>query len=262
MLYIPHGGGPLPLLGDPGHAQLVTFLRDCTSTLPRPKAILVVSAHWEESVCTVQTGSDPGLLYDYYGFPPESYEIEYPAAGAADAAHLAVSLLEAAGIAVRTDADRPFDHGMFVPLALMYPTADIPCFQVSLLDSLDPQAHLALGAALAPLLEQGVLLLGSGSSFHNMQAFRDGDASLERCSRFDCWLGDVCTLKDTALARAQLVAWESAPDARYAHPREEHLLPLHVCLGAANAAGASGERVFNGDLMGYRMSAFLWRLEQ
>lgn len=259
MLYIPHGGGPLPLLGDPGHARLVEFLQRCTADLPRPTAILVISAHWEEAVCTVQTGGDPGLLYDYYNFPPESYDIRYPAPGAPAIARATVALLEAAGIAVRADGARPFDHGVFVPLTLMYPDADIPCFQVSLLDSLDPQVHLDLGAALAPLREQGVLLLGSGSSFHNMQALRDGGASLERCERFDDWLGAVCTTRDLAVAQKQLASWEAAPDARYAHPREEHLLPLHVCFGAAAAAGAGAKRVFNGDLMGYRMSAFLWR---
>lgn len=257
-LYIAHGGGPLPLLDDPGHATLTAFLRQCPSLFPRPEAIAVVSAHWEAPTCTVQSGASPGLLFDYYGFPEQSYRFEYPAPGHPELAARAAGLLRQAGIDAVADAARGFDHGVFVPLMLMYPDAGIPCFQVSLLDSMDPAGHIALGRALAPLREAGVMLLGSGSSFHNMHAFRDGDTGKERCRAFDDWLFDTCCEHDPAATAARLCDWEDAPHARYAHPHEEHLLPLHVCFGSAMAEGRRARRVFDGDMMGYKMSAFLW----
>jgi aromatic ring-opening dioxygenase catalytic subunit (LigB family) len=248
----------LPLLDDPGHATLTAFLRQCPSLFKRPRAILVISAHWEAPTCTVQSGAAPDLLFDYYGFPQQSYHFQYPAPGHPALAARATGLLQQAGIDVAADAGRGFDHGVFVPLMLMYPEADIPCFQVSLLDNMDPSAHIALGRALAPLREEGVLILGSGSPFHNMQAFRDGDTGTERCRAFDDWLFDTCCNRSPDEAAARLADWESAPHARYAHPREEHLLPLHVCFGSAIGAGGAATRVFDGDMMGYKMSAFLW----
>lgn len=257
-LYIPHGGGPLPLLDDPAHATLTAFLRQCPSLFTRPEAILVISAHWEAPTCTVQSGASPELLFDYYGFPQESYHFQYPAPGQPNLAERAASLLEGAGIPAALDAARGFDHGVFVPLMLMYPDADIPCFQLSLLDTMDPAAHIALGRALAPLRDDGVMILGSGSPFHNMNAFRDGDSGRERCQAFDDWLFDTCCTRPADEAAARLVNWEGAPHARYAHPREEHLLPLHVCFGSALEGYRPAQRVFDGDMMGYKMSAFLW----
>ena len=258
-LYIPHGGGPLPLLDDPGHTQLVRFLRNCPALFDRPRAILVVSAHWEEAVATILGGEQPDLYYDYNGFPPESYMLRYPAPGHPELARQLGTLLEHSGIRWQLDTTRGYDHGLFVPLTLMYPDADIPCLQLSLLGSLDPAAHIELGRALAPLREQGVLILGSGSSFHNMQAFQDGQASLARCATFDNWLRHTCCDRECDKTRSELVHWKSGPEALYAHPREEHLVPLHVCFGAAMDSGSRAEQVFNGDMMGYRMSAFLWR---
>ena len=258
-LYIPHGGGPLPLLDDPGHSELTAFLRDCPQLFGRPTAILVISAHWEEDVATIQSGEQPELLFDYYGLPEQSYQLRYPAPGAPELARDTGALLQAAGIDARADDTRGFDHGVFVPLLLMYPGADIPCLQLSLTRDMDPARHIALGRALAPLREQGVLILGSGSPFHNMNAFRDGDASKAHCQVFDDWLYDTCCSADVDTAASRLTRWEQAPHARYAHPREEHLLPLHVCFGAAIDKRYSAERIFNGDMMGYRMSAFLWR---
>lgn len=261
VLYIPHGGGPLPLLGEPGHAALVEFLRGCGRLFPRPKAVLVISAHWEERVPKVLNAAHPELYYDYYGFPPESYRIRYPAPGSPDVARRVISLLEARGMSVASDAERGFDHGLFVPLTLLYPDADIPCLQLSLRDSLDPADHIAIGKALAPLREEGVMFLGSGSSFHNMNAFRHPDQVESRamCDAFDRWLGETCCDAPLDQAEHRLCDWRAAPHALYAHPREEHLLPLHVCFGAAIAGGRVAERVFNGELMGYTVSAFLWR---
>jgi len=261
VLYIPHGGGPLPLLGDPSHASLIAFLESACGLMPRPKSILLISAHWEEEVCTVQSAATPELYYDYYGFPPESYQLQYPAPGNPLLASRIIDLLQASGIACRSDADRGFDHGLFIPLKLIYPEADIPCLQLSLLDSMDPADHIALGRALAPLRREGVLILGSGQSFHNMNAFRDAspEESRRRCREFDQWLAETCCQTEMAEAQTRLSHWPEAPFARYAHPREEHLIPLHVCFGAAMAAGGSAEHVFNGDMMGYTMSSFLWR---
>lgn len=258
VLYIPHGGGPLPLLGDPGHRELVEFLGAVTGTFARPRAVLVVSAHWEAPVFTVQDIPAPELLYDYYGFPPESYQIRYEVPGAPDVAERIASLLRAADLGVAVDRQRASDHGVFVPMKLLYPDASIPCLQLSLREDLDPAAHIALGRALAPLSADNVLILGSGSSFHNMTAFHDGAVGLERCQEFDDWLFETVCKGDDSMVQKALIDWQNAPQARYAHPREEHLLPLHVCFGAAMAPQMRPERVFNGHMMGYRMSSFLW----
>lgn len=259
VLYIPHGGGPLPLLGDPAHDGLVAFLRSVPTVLGTPDAILVISAHWEQPVVTIQDIPRPELLYDYYGFPSESYSLDYPIPGAPAVARRLEQLLAAANIDYAVDKNRGSDHGVFVPLMLMYPDASVPCLQLSLREDLDPAAHIALGTALAPLRDENVLILGSGSSFHNMTAFRDGESGIGACEVFDDWLHDTCCKADVAATSRALQNWPMAPEASYAHPREEHLLPLHVCLGAAIPAGEPAERIFNGSMMGFRMSAFLWR---
>ncbi len=259
VLYIPHGGGPLPLLGDPAHAGLTTFLREVTAGLPRPSAILLVSAHWEAAVPTVTTARNPTLIYDYYGFPPESYHIQYPAAGSPELAQQVVALLQGAGMQAATDPVRGFDHGVFVPLKLMYPQADIPCVQLSLVRGLNPQAHLAIGRALAPLRRAGVLIVGSGLSFHNLRVFFSHSDPLYS-AQFDAWLAQTCAESELDVdERVQrLLDWESAPHARYCHPREEHLLPLHVCFGAAESESPVAQRVFAEELMGQRVSGFKW----
>ncbi|GAB3316267.1 DODA-type extradiol aromatic ring-opening family dioxygenase [Haliea atlantica] len=258
-LYISHGGGPLPLLGDPAHAELVRTLGELADVVPRPEAIIVVSAHWEAPVATVTTAARPALYYDYYGFPEASYRIRYPAPGAPGLAGRVRDCLAAHGLAQAGDATRGFDHGLFVPLKLMYPEAEIPCIQLSLLQSMDPAAHLRLGEALADLSSERLLVLGSGSSFHNLQAFfgQPGPELYARNQAFENWLAE--TLTDTALPEAQrrqrLLDWERAPHARYCHPREEHLLPLHVCYGLS-AAPAS--RAFRFTMMGMHGSCYLW----
>lgn len=261
VLFVPHGGGPMPLLGEANHRELTVFMQSISTDLPRPKAILVITAHWEENVATISSGSAPGMFYDYYGFPPESYEFKYPAVGSPALAQTIADLLEAEGIKTRLDPSRDFDHGTFVPLMLMYPQADIPVVQLSLLKSLDPAVHIALGKALAPLREQGVLILGSGMSFHNMQAFFSGNpATPTRSEHFDAWLTE--TLMSTELSVDQqgalLADWKTAPEALFCHPREEHLLPLHVCFGAGSLASPSATKVFSGVLFNTHISAFLW----
>lgn len=236
VAYIPHGGGPWPFveMGLPKDeverlASYTRSLRHLPKTTPR--ALLVVSAHWEERVPTVMTAARPPILYDYYGFPPESYRITWPAPGSPTLASRVRELLEQAGFETRTDAARGFDHGTFIPLKLTYPDAEIPTIQLSMLRSLDPAEHLRLGRALAPLRDEGIFIIGSGMSFHDLRSFgrpRGRDVS----ETFDAWLREVAVLPREERDR-RLLEWERAPLARAAHPREEHLLPLHVVAGAA-----------------------------
>lgn len=259
ILYIPHGGGPLPLLDEPGHADLNRFLRGFPGTIPRPDAIVVISAHWEEPVITITSGQAPPMLFDYYGFPPETYEYQYPAPGDPELAARAGQLLQRAAMKVRLDPERGFDHGLFVPLLLMYPQADIRCIQVSLSSSLDAALHVRVGRALAGLKSENLLVLGSGFSFHNMQVLMRGadDATDEKNQGFEAWLAQTCS--DARITEAEresrLVHWEQAPHARYCHPREEHLLPLQVCYGAG---GCAAKMVFQDKVFGFITSAYQW----
>lgn len=261
VLFVPHGGGPMPLLGEPNHRELTAFMQSVSASLPRPSAILVITAHWEETVATISSADAPGMLYDYYGFPPESYQFKYPALGDPLLAQRMADLLVAADIQSELSPKRDFDHGTFVPLMLMYPQADIPVVQLSLTKNLDPATHIALGKALAPLREQGVLILGSGMSFHNMQAFFTPDpATRGRSERFDSWLTEALTDAELGVAEQEkrLSEWKSAPEARFCHPREEHLLPLHVCFGAGSIASPNAQKIFSGFLFNTKISAFLW----
>lgn len=259
-LYIPHGGGPLPLLGDPGHDELVAGLTGLARELRRPAAIVVVSAHWEGPQALVTSAAKPGLLYDYYGFPKEAYRLSYPAPGDPDLTARILAGLRAAGVPCAPEAARGLDHGVFVPLALMYPEADIPCVQLSLLKGLDPTAHLALGRGLAKAVgEEDVLILGSGFSFHNMREFfsTDAEAPDPRNDAFQAWLRKVCIEPGLTEAEREdrLAEWERAPHARYCHPREEHLLPLQVCAGFA---GRAADRSWSWRALGKEATAFLW----
>ena len=261
VLFVPHGGGPMPLLGEENHRELTSFLQSVSTELPRPKAILVITAHWEEDVATISSASAPSMFYDYDGFPPETYKFKYPAAGNPELAQTVAGLLDAAGIKSQLDPKRDFDHGTFVPLMLMYPHADIPVVQLSLLKNLNPAAHIALGEALAPLREQGVLIVGSGMSFHNMQAFFSGTPTTQaRSEQFESWLTDTLTSADLSQIekKSRLTDWKTAPDARFCHPRDEHLLPLHVCFGAGSVASASAVKIFSGLLFSTKISAYLW----
>ena len=168
IVYFSHGGGPLPILGDPGHKAMVDFMTDLPSQLRQPDAILVISAHWEERVATVLGAEHPAMFYDYYGFPDKAYEIKYPAPGSPELAKKIIGSLEKEELAAHVDPQRGFDHGLFIPLKLMYPQANIPALQLSLLRGLNPAAHIALGKALRGLMDEKILVIGSGFSFHNM----------------------------------------------------------------------------------------------
>ena len=259
IVYFSHGGGPLPILGDPGHEAMVTFMRALPGRLKRPEAIIVISAHWEAHVATVSGAKAPTMLYDYYGFADEAYEITYPAPGSPGLADRIAEMLSRNQIPAQIDAHRGFDHGLYIPLKLMYPEADIPAVQLSLLRGLAPAAHFALGEALRDLCRENLLVIGSGFSFHNMRAFSwDGTRPSDPDNDlFQDWLIETCTGSITRDERKQrLIAWQDAPSARYCHPREEHLLPLHVCMGMAGDRSAS--TIFDDAIMGKRAVAFLW----
>jgi len=258
IVYFSHGGGPLPILGDPSHRKMVDFMMQLPSRLRKPDAILVISAHWEESVATLLGAQNPPLFYDYYGFPDEAYEITYTAPGDPMLANRIAGLLNTNNIPARVDPERGFDHGLFIPLKLMYPQANIPSTQLSLLRGLKPAEHIALGKALRELMHENILVIGSGFSFHNMSAFswQENNKPDPANDSFQNWLIDVCNGPIAQPEREQrLIEWEQAPSARYCHPREEHLMPLHVCVGMANKRAIV---VFDDYILGKRALAFLW----
>jgi aromatic ring-opening dioxygenase catalytic subunit (LigB family) len=214
------------------HATLETALRDMPRQLPAPpKAVLMISAHWEEPQFTVMGHARPGMLYDYSGFPADTYTVRYAAPGSPELAQRVHTLVNAAGLPSGIDSERGFDHGMFAPMSVIYPDASVPVVQLSLQHRYDPAAHIALGRALAPLRDEGVLIIGSGLSFHNMALFGGGAHAPSK--QFDDWLGHTL-LTTTGSERAKLLEhWAEAPSARVAHPQEDHLLPLMVAAGAA-----------------------------
>ncbi|HEX8991857.1 MAG TPA: class III extradiol ring-cleavage dioxygenase [Anaerolineales bacterium] len=258
IVYFSHGGGPLPILGDESHKAMIDFMTALPSQLRRPEAILVISAHWEERTATLLGAEHPPMFYDYYGFPARAYEIQYPAPGSPALANQIAALLEKQQIPSRVDLQRGFDHGLFIPLKMMYPQADIPAIQLSLLRGLNPAAHIALGKALQSLNSANLLVIGSGFSFHNMNAFFGGGGGGADAANdaFQDWLIHVTAGSLSQAEREQrLIDWERAPSARYCHPREEHLLPLHVCAGMA---GKSGTLIFDDQILNKRSVAFLW----
>jgi 4,5-DOPA dioxygenase extradiol len=258
IVYFSHGGGPLPILGDAGHQAMIDFMTEFPSRLRRPDAILVISAHWEENAATVLGAKAPPLFYDYYGFPDAAYQIQYPAPGSPEIANRIIEILSANNIPSRLDLQRGYDHGLFIPLKLMYPDAGIPCLQLSLVRGLSPAAHLALGRALRELRQENLLIIGSGFSFHNMRAFAwEATKTADPANNaFQDWLIDTCTGAMSEPERQQrLIDWAKAPSARYCHPREEHLLPVHVCAGMAEKPGTV---VFDDYILGKRAVAFLW----
>jgi aromatic ring-opening dioxygenase catalytic subunit (LigB family) len=257
LVFVPHGGGPWPFVDIGFPRDEVNALADYLRSVRHvpsspPKALLVVSAHWEAPVPTVMTSEYPPMLYDYSGFPPESYEISWPAPGSPALASRVQDLLTNAGIASATDATRGYDHGTFVPLKLIYPDADVPAIQLSLKRGLDPRTHLAIGRALMPLRDEGVFIIASGMTFHNLRAFWDPRANAVS-ETFDAWLRGVMA-GDAREREAGLAAWAEAPAARLAHPREEHLIPLMVAAGAAGDDPAT--LAFNGTMVGHRLSAY------
>jgi aromatic ring-opening dioxygenase catalytic subunit (LigB family) len=258
VIYFSHGGGPLPILGDPSHAAMIDFMQNLPEKIIRPDSVIVISAHWEEKIPTVLGHASPPLFYDYYGFPEEAYELKYPVPGNPELAHRITTLLTKAGIQSAIDKDRGFDHGLFIPLKMMYPEADIPMTQISLIRGLKPQDHISLGKALRNLLGENILIIGSGFSFHNMRAFNWNNTVEQdpENDQFQEWLIDTCTGNHPQTEREEmLLGWDAAPGARYCHPREEHLMPLHVCSGATCKAA---EIIFDDFILGKRSIGLKW----
>lgn len=256
-VFIPHGGGPCFFM-DPPYRDLwdgmAAHLRGIDAAIGRrPTALVVISGHWEAPVPTVNAAAHPPMLFDYYGFPEHTYRLSYPAPGSPELAARIRRLLEDAGMRSGEDDERGFDHGVFVPLLLVYPKADLPIVQLSLQKGLDPAAHLALGKALAPLRDDGVLIVGSGMSYHNLRGFFENSADADS-RKFDAWLTDAVETQDVAARNRKLEQWSQAPAARASHPREEHLLPLMVVAGAA--AEDTGHRIFTDHVMDAQISAY------
>ena len=252
-LFIPHGGGPCFFMDwDPPDTwdTMAAYLKGIADTLPQtPKAIVVVSAHWEEPQFTVTAHPRPALIYDYFGFPDHTYQIKYPAPGSPALAEKVCGLLKKNGIAAHQDKTRGFDHGVFIPFKLIFPEANIPVIQLSLKHGLDPQEHLAVGQMLAPLRGEGVLIVGSGMSYHNLRRFFRGNDPASGI--FDSWLtGAVLSPERENF----LTQWKTAPAAHEAHPREEHLLPLMVVAGAATTDTST--RTFHDSVNGIVISGY------
>ena len=241
--FISHGGGPWPWLPEMRRmlAPLEASLADIPKQLPEaPKAILMVSGHWEGPDFAVMSSAHPPMVYDYGGFPPFTYQIKYEAPGAPELARRTQELIAAAGLPTHLDAAQGFDHGVFAPMQVMYPNADVPTYQVSIRSGYDPELHLALGRALKPLRDEGVVIVGSGLSYHNLR--RMGEAGRAPSAAFDAWL-DEALKADPATRVARLKDWEKAPAARICHPEEDHLIPLMTALGAAE--GETATRIYH-----------------
>lgn len=257
-IFLPHGGGPCFFMdwtwgpADTWH-ETQRFLEGVAGSLPEaPKAILVISGHWEEPAFTASTAAEPKLIFDYSGFPEHTYRLTWPAPGDPQLAARAVELLKAAGLPTGISTTRGFDHGVFVPMKVAFPEAKIPVATLSLVESLEPALHLAAGRALAPLRDEGVLIVASGMSFHNLRAYFRPETA-ERARAFDAWLTKA--VESSAAERDALLAkWSEAPYAAFSHPREEHLMPLMVAAGAGGEG--AGRRVFRDEPMGATISAF------
>jgi aromatic ring-opening dioxygenase catalytic subunit (LigB family) len=256
-LMIPHGGGPCFFMDDPAGTwtKMGAFLRGLSQSVGRPpKAALVISAHWESDRPAVLSAPVHHLFFDYYNFPPETYRLQYPAPGSADVAARTRALISAAGIEVAEEAERGLDHGVFIPFMLIYPQADVPIVQLSLKAGLDAATHEVLGRAIAPLRDEGVLIVGTGMTYHNLRDLGSPRAA-EASGAFDAWLGEAVALSDPDERAARLAQWAEAPGGRQSHPREEHLLPLMVASGAAGTD--AGRRTYAERLGGVAtLSAF------
>lgn len=236
-LFVSHGAPTL--IGEEIPAR--DFLAGLGRALARPTAIVVATAHWETDRPALSAAARPETIHDFYGFPEALYRLRYPAPGAPALAEEAVAALARDGIGASVDPDRGFDHGVWSPLLLMYPEADIPVVSLSVQPRRSPAEHIAVGRALASLRERGVLVMGSGGAVHNLGALARGSqgAAPDWATRFDEWLAQAFTDGDVeSLANYR----EVAPHARQAHPRDEHLMPAFVAFGAGGPQ-ARGRRL-------------------
>ncbi len=240
--FISHGGGPWPWMEyRPGIDKLARFLQELPATLvQKPKALLVISGHWEEANFSVMTSEHPPMVYDYYGFPEHTYQIKYPAPGEPRLAEQVAKLLEGRGIKVLRNSAQGFDHGAFTTAYPMYPEADVPLIQLSLKNGYSPKDHFEVGRALRELRSENVVIIGSGLSYHNL---RFPPEAYEHSLAFEGWLENALVHMSGEQRMEQIENWVQAPFARLVHPREDHFAPLFVALGAAE--DEVSQRVFN-----------------
>ncbi|CAL8074570.1 unnamed protein product [Orchesella dallaii] len=261
--YIPHGGGPLPILGDKAHVEMVNWLKKFVGTYltgdKKPTSCLVISGHWEEKLPTVQSGETTELYYDYYGFPKESYNLKYTLPGATSLSKRVGELLESANIPYKVNKNRGYDHGVFIPMKILFPEGDIPTIQLSLVSGLNPMAHIKLGEALAPLRDEGVFILGSGMSYHNMRGFNNAQSNKDSDPFHEYLRNSLVNTENYEDKVAALDQWAKAPKARDCHPREEHLIPLHVILGTAkHDENVEVREVFYDNVAGVKCAGYIF----
>jgi len=254
--FIPHGGGPCFFMDwNPRDAWdgMADYLRGFAEAERQGiKALIVISAHWEEDVIKVTGHANPSLIYDYHGFPPHTYDLKWPAQGSRDLANHVSATINNGGIECLVDEERGFDHGVFIPLLLTFPNAEIPTIQLSLCSNLSPEMHLQIGRLLKPLRDEGVLIIGSGMSYHDVGALM-GRKEVSGSEEFDAWLSESVLMPSEA-REERLLNWSTAPSARLCHPREEHLMPLHVVAGAAS--GGEGKIDYSETVLGAKISAY------
>lgn len=263
VIFIPHGGGPWHVMPDDaidpvGYPSLKQWLSGLGRFItPDVKAILVISAHWEEKHVTINFNENPTLLYDYYGFPNYTYSLNWNIKGSSEIATVVENTLAANGFDVDREYQRGLDHGVFVPLMVAFPRPQIPIVQLSLVSSLDPETHTKIGEALQPLRDQGILIIGSGMTYHNMRGFMatGTDAKLH-AEKFDEWLVQAMSNPNPYERNVLLASWQNAPWAIECHPRSEHLTPVFVTAGAAGNTKLS--EVFSNTLMGMKVSGFIF----
>ncbi|KAM3956835.1 uncharacterized protein ACR2FA_009143 [Aphomia sociella] len=260
-LFINHGGGPNPVLGEKNNRDIAEFLKNVHNIvdLKSLKAIILVTAHREEDIVTISAGERHGLLYDYYNFPPESYKLRYDGKGDPVLARKIYEALKNAGIPSQLDTERGWDHGVFIPMMLINPSADIPIVQISILKNHNAGQHFEIGKVLYQFRKDGVAVFGSGLSYHNMKELRkesNEDLGIVN-GEFDQFLNDVCTGGEEK--RKEIVFWEKAPGAYNSHPLgdADHLMPLIVAAGAGGSK--SGRNVFNSIFKdNFKLSGFMW----
>ncbi|KAK5156083.1 hypothetical protein LTR04_005700 [Oleoguttula sp. CCFEE 6159] len=268
VIALSHGGGPLPLLGDPGHKEIVASLRTRVPQLLRlgtpeaPRAIVIVTAHWSERTPAISNGKKHSLLYDYYGFLPESYKLKYDAPGSPEVAEEVAQAMKDEGLQPEMDAERGWDHGVFVPMLLIHPAADIPIVQVSVLSSELPSAHFSMGRALSRLRDSNVAIVGSGfASFHNLRIMfsrvAGEPAFRKRNEEWSHAVSGAVKEKDISAREEALSKWREWPGAYEMHPRggAEHFLPLVVCAGAG---GEGQAKSYTDSFMGLDMYSYYW----
>jgi aromatic ring-opening dioxygenase catalytic subunit (LigB family) len=256
--FISHGGGPWPYMED--RRRALHILEASLKDIPRqigtvPKAVLMISGHWEDDAFAVMSNPHPPMVYDYHGFPEHTYHVKYSAPGSPVLASRVRDLIQAAGLPARLDPQQGFDHGTFTPMVVMYPEAEVPLLQVSLKSGYDPAEHLALGRALAPLRDEGVLIVGSGLSYHNLRQF--GPGAKHPSKTFDNWLQQTLVDSNPQEREQRLLEWSGAPSARDAHPQEDHLVPLMVAVGAA--ADEKADLVYHEENLFGGVTASSWR---